>query len=43
MLADFSDSTKKFDLQDRVMGRLRKIATTYKVHIAVVIHPRKTD
>ena len=34
---------KKFDLQDIVMERLRKIATSYKVHIMIVIHPRKTE
>ncbi len=25
------------------MSRLRRIATKYNVHIAIVIHPRKTD
>jgi len=29
-------------MQDYVMAELRKIATAYNVHIAVVIHPRKT-
>jgi twinkle protein len=33
----------KFDLQDKVMARLRHIATTQMVHISIVIHPRKTD
>jgi twinkle protein len=43
MLSDLVDGSKKFDLQDKVMARLRKIATNYKVHIAIVIHPRKTE
>ena len=25
------------------MARLRKIATDYKIHLVVVIHPRKTE
>ena len=42
-LSGQAEGSKKFDLQDEVMGRLRKIATNYKVHIVVVIHPTKTD
>ena len=34
---------RKFDLQDKVMARLRKLSTDYKIHIVVVIHPRKTE
>jgi twinkle protein len=43
MLSDQAEGIKKFDLQDKLMGSLRKIATNYNVHIAIVIHPRKTD
>lgn len=42
-LSGQAEGSKKFDMQDYVMSELRKIATLYKVHIAVVIHPRKTD
>ena len=43
LLSDQAEGFKKFDLQDKVMSRLRRIATKYNVHIAIVIHPRKTD
>lgn len=42
MLSDQADGPKKFDLQDKLISRLRKIATEYNVHVALVIHPRKT-
>lgn len=41
-LSGQGEGYKKFDMQDYVMSEFRKIATTYNVHIAVVIHPRKT-
>ena len=42
-LSGQGEGYKKFDVQDYVMGELRSIATSYNVHIAVVIHPRKTE
>jgi twinkle protein len=42
-LSGQGEGYKKFDMQDYVMSEFRKIATTYNVHIAVVIHPRKTE
>jgi twinkle protein len=43
MLSDQAEGIQKFDLQDKVMSRLRKIATNYNVHMVIVIHPRKTE
>jgi len=42
-LSNQAEGFQRFDLQDRVMSRLRKMATNHSVHIIVVIHPRKTD
>jgi twinkle protein len=42
LLSNQAEGYKKFDLQDYVMSELRTIATTYNVHIVIVIHPRKT-
>lgn len=42
-LSGQGEGFKKFDVQDYVMSEFRKIATTFNVHIAVVIHPRKTE
>ena len=42
-LSEQAEGVRKFDLQDKVMARLRKIATEYRIHIIVVIHPRKTE
>lgn len=42
-LSEQAEGIKRFDLQDKVMARLRKIATDYKIHMVVVIHPRKTE
>jgi twinkle protein len=42
-LSGQGEGFKKFDMQDYVMAELRSIATAYNVHIAVVIHPRKTE
>ena len=33
----------KFDYQDYIISKLRTFATENKVHIIIVIHPRKTD
>lgn len=43
LLSNQAEGYKKFDLQDYVISELRKIATTFNAHIAVVIHPRKTE
>jgi twinkle protein len=43
MLSDQAEGIQKFDLQDKVMSRLRKISTNYNVHMVIVIHPRKTE
>jgi twinkle protein len=43
LLSDQATGFEKFDLQDRVMARLRRIANQHQVHVCVVIHPRKTD
>lgn len=43
LLSGQAEGAKKFDVQDYVMAELRKIATSFNVHIVVVIHPRKTD
>ena len=42
-LSNQAEGYQKFDLQDKVMSRFRRMATNYSVHIIVVIHPRKTD
>ena len=33
----------KFDLQDLVVQKLRQLATKHKVHIFLVVHPKKVD
>lgn len=33
----------KFDLQDSLISKLREFATNQKIHITIVIHPRKVD
>lgn len=43
LLSDQAVGFEKFDLQDRVMSRLRKLTTHHETHVTVVIHPRKTD
>ena len=43
LLSGQGEGYKKFDVQDYVMSEFRSIATAYNVHIAVVIHPRKTE
>lgn len=43
LLSDQAVGFAKFDLQDSVMSRLRRIATELSVHVTVVIHPRKTE
>ena len=43
MLSEQAEGNKRFDLQDRLMAQLREISVKYNVHIAIVIHPRKTE
>ncbi len=33
----------KFDMQDIAIEKFRKFATDYKVHVTLVVHPRKED
>jgi hypothetical protein len=33
----------KFDIQDRAIDSFRKFATSRKVHITLVVHPRKVN
>ena len=33
----------KFDLQDKVVSDLRKMATDLNVHICLIIHPKKVE
>lgn len=43
LLSGQAIGVEKFDLQEKVMARLRYIATSLFVHISVVIHPKKTE
>ena len=43
LLSDQAEGYRKFDLQDSTIGRLRRLATDFDVHITVVIHPKKTE
>jgi predicted ATP-dependent serine protease len=43
LLSEQAQGYNKFDLQDKVLTRLRKMATSHNVHIVIVIHPRKTE
>eukprot|EP00826_Nyctotherus_ovalis_P039940 TRINITY_DN387_c0_g1_i13.p1 TRINITY_DN387_c0_g1~~TRINITY_DN387_c0_g1_i13.p1 ORF type:complete len:791 (+),score=198.92 TRINITY_DN387_c0_g1_i13:903-3275(+) len=43
MLSGQARGTDKFDLQDSLISKLRDFATSNKVHITVVIHPKKVD
>jgi twinkle protein len=43
LLSNQAEGFKRFDLQDYVISELRRIATTYNVHVVVIIHPRKTE
>jgi hypothetical protein len=38
-----SRAVNRFDLQDEIIQKLRKLATDKNVHITLVIHPKKTD
>jgi len=43
ILSEQAEGFKKFELQDSLMARLREISIKFNVHIAIVIHPRKTE
>ena len=43
MLSDQAYGVQKFDLQDKVVAKLRQLATRHKVHIFLVVHPKKVD
>lgn len=43
ILSEQAEGYKKFELQDSLMARLREISIKFNVHIAIVIHPRKTE
>jgi len=43
MLADQAYGYSKFDLQDKVVSKLRQLATRHNVHIFMVVHPKKVD
>nr|CAB3267389.1 twinkle protein, mitochondrial [Phallusia mammillata] len=43
MLGNRSEQMDKFTYQDYVIGEFRKFATREKVHVTIVIHPRKED
>lgn len=43
MLSEQAYGTNKFDLQDKVVAQLRKMATRHNVHIFLVVHPRKVE
>jgi hypothetical protein len=43
LLSGYGIGNKKFDLQDLVVGKLRAIASKYKIHVSLVVHPRKTE
>ena len=42
MLSEQAEGFKKFELQDTLMSKLRDLSVQHNVHIAIVIHPRKT-
>lgn len=42
MLSGQAEGYQRFELQDKLIARLRKLSIDYKVHIVIVIHPRKT-
>lgn len=43
MLSQQAQGPNKFELQDLVASKLRKLATDLNVHIAVIIHPKKVE
>lgn len=43
MLSQQAAGVQKFELQDQVASRLRKLATDHNVHVCVIIHPKKVE
>lgn len=43
MMSGQGFGNKKFDLQDMVIQKLREMATKNKIHVSLVIHPRKVE
>ena len=43
MLSNQADGASKFDLQDKVISALRRLATERHVHVFLIIHPKKVD
>ena len=43
MMSGQGYGNKKFDLQDMVIQKLREVATKRKIHVSLVIHPRKVE
>lgn len=37
----YDSNFNKFDIQDHIIGELRKFATNFNCHVTLVIHPRK--
>ena len=43
MLSQQAEGYQKFDLQDKVINDLRRLATEKNVHIFLIIHPKKVE
>ena len=43
MLSDQAYGYNKFDLQEKVVAKLRQLATRHNVHIFLVVHPKKVE
>lgn len=43
MLSGQGRGIDRFEMQDQVVAKLRKLATSHNVHITLVIHPRKGE
>ena len=43
MLSEQAYGPNKFELQDTVVSKLRQLATRHKVHIFLVVHPKKVE
>lgn len=43
MLSNQGEGYMKFDLQDRVISGLRRLATDLDVHVFLIIHPKKVE
>lgn len=39
----YDSNFNKFDIQDHIIGELRKFATNFNCHVTLVIHPRKEN